>query len=123
MADLGYVNSLLRGIPDDKTRSVLQAIFTHLMTNIRIGVPEHQTRAVNLQAYWLQSTTASDTSEFSIVHGLRDVPHYAIPVLELDKVGSKAGGLTVSRAADNTRVYFKADAGSTNAPITLLTEN
>lgn len=123
MADLPYVLTLLRGIPDPKTRNTLEQVFTHFMTNIRIGVPEHQTRAVNLQAYWMQSTTASDTSEFSITHGLLTAPHYAIPVLELDKVGSKAGGLTVSRVADQSRIYLKADAGSTSAPITLLTEN
>ena len=123
MADLGYVSRLLRGIPDEKTRAILEQVFTHLMTNIRLGVPEHQTRAVNLQAYWLQSTTASDTSEFSIAHGLGERPHYAIPVLDLDQVGSKVGGFTVSRAADSQRVYLKADAGSTNAAITLLAEN
>lgn len=92
------------------------------MQNIRIGVPEHQTRAVNLQAYWLQSTTAASTGEFSILHGLGEAPKYAIPILELDRVGSKVGGLTVSRAADNSRVYLKADAGSTNVGLTLLVE-
>lgn len=123
MADLGYVTSLIRGIPDERTRSVLEKVFTHVLSNIRIGVPEHQTRAVNLQCYWLQSTTATDTTEFSITHGLNTPPHYAIPVLELDRVGSKVGGLTVSRAADDKRIYLTADAGSTNAGVTLLTEN
>ena len=122
MADKAYVLTLLRGITDQRTRVALEQAFTHVMDNIRLGVPEHQTRAVNLQGYWLQSTTASDTSEFSIAHGLLTAPHYAIPVLELDKVGSKAGGLTVSRAADAARIYLKADAGSTNAPITVLVE-
>ena len=122
MADKAYVLTLLRGITDQRTRVALEQAFTHVMDNIRLGVPEHQTRAVNMQGYWLQSTTASDTSEFSIAHGLLTAPHYAIPVLELDKVGSKAGGLTVSRAADAARIYLKADAGSTNAPITVLVE-
>lgn len=123
MADLGYTLSLIRGIPDERTRSVMEKVLTHILTNIRFGVPEHQVRALNHQCYWLQSTTASDTSEFSIAHGLMTTPHYAIPVLELDKVGSKAGGVTVSRAADAQRIYLKADAGSTNTPLTLLTEN
>ena len=122
MADKAYVLTLLRGITDQRTRVALEQAFTHVMDNLRLGVPEHQTRAVNMQGYWLQSTTASDTSEFSIAHGLLTAPHYAIPVLELDKVGSKAGGLTVSRAADAARIYLKADAGSTNAPITVLVE-
>jgi hypothetical protein len=70
----------------------------------------------------MASTTASDTSEFSIVHGLVETPRYAIPVLELGKVGSRAGGLVVSRAADGKRLYLKADVGSTNAPVMLLVE-
>lgn len=122
MADLGYLKALARGIPDAKTRNIIEQMATHIVENIRLGVPEHQTRAVNLQAYWMQSTTAASTGEFSIVHGLNTVPHYAIQVLELDKVGSKAGGLTVSRAADASRIYLKADAGSTNVPVTFLIE-
>lgn len=122
MADQGYVNALLNAIPDATTKRVLKQAFEHVLNNIRLGVPEHQVRATNLQAYWTQSTTASDTGEFSIVHGLPGTPHYALLALELDKPGSKAGGLTVSRAADSKRVYLKADAGSTNAPITLLIE-
>lgn len=122
MADLGYVKTLIRGIADEKTRNVLDQVFTHILSNIRLGVPEHQTRATNLQAYWQQSTSASDTSEFSIPHGFATAPSWAIPVLDLSQPGSKAGGFEVSRAADGRRVYLKAQAGSTNAPITLLVE-
>lgn len=123
MADKGYVLTLLRGIPDTKTRTVLEQAFTHLLDNLRLGEPAHQTRAENFQAYWMQSTSASDTSEFSIAHGIvGTTPRYAIPVLELDRVGSRAGGLVVSRGADGARIYLKADAGSTNAAMTLLVE-
>lgn len=122
MADLGYVTSLLRGIPDEKTRSILEQVMTHVLGNLRYGVPEHQTRAVNGQYYWLSSTTAADTSEFSILHGLPSAPAYGIPVLELDHVGSKAGFLTVTKAADGKRIYLRADAGSTNTAFTLLVE-
>lgn len=122
MADIGYIRSQLRAIPDANLRRILETCFEHTYGNLRFGVPEHQSRATNFQAYWLHSTTASDTGEFSIAHGLPSTPHYAIPILELDRVGSRAGGLTVSRAADPTRIYLKADAGSTNAPVTVLTE-
>lgn len=122
MADKGYVLTLLRGIPDARTQSVLKEVFTHVLDNLRLGVPEHQTRAENMQQYWLQSTTATSTSEFSVQHGLVQTPRYALMVLELDRPGSKAGGLTVSRAADGSRIYLKADAGSTNVPVTLLVE-
>lgn len=122
MADLSYIKALARSIPDAATRSAFEQAFTYVLGNLRFGVPDHQTRTENHQIYWLQSTTATDTSTFTIAHGLPTVPHYAIPVLELDRVGSKVGGLTVSRAADNKRIYLTADAGSTNVPITLLCE-
>jgi hypothetical protein len=71
MADLGYCKTLIRGIPDEKTRNILDQLFTHVLGNLRFGVPEHQTRATNFQAYWQQSTSASEsTTEFSISHGL-----------------------------------------------------
>ncbi len=123
MADLGYVKAVLRGVPDVNTRLALEKAFTHVLQNLRLGEPEHQTRAENFQSYWMQSTTASDTAEFSIAHGIvGTTPRYAIPVLELDRVGSRVGGLVVSRVADQSRVYLKADAGSTNAQLTLLVE-
>jgi hypothetical protein len=78
VADLGYMLTIARGIPDEKTRNAVVQIVTHLSGNIRIGVPEHQTRAVNLQAYFLQSTTPASTGEFTIAHGLPSTPHYAI---------------------------------------------
>ncbi len=122
MADLGYIKSLLRGIPDLQTRNALDQAFTHILGNLRFGVPENQTRAVNGQWYWQSSTTATSTSEFSLLHGLPDKPAYGIVVLELDKPGSKAGFLTVSKAADGKRIYLKADAGSTGVPFTVLIE-
>lgn len=122
MADYGYIKALLNGILDGRTRHAVDESFKHLMGNFRFGVPDHQTRATNGQMYWQQSTTASDTAEFSILHGLPNAPAYAIPVLELDKPGSKAGFLTVSKAADGKRIYLKADAGSTGVPFTVLIE-
>lgn len=122
MADIGYVRSLLIGIQDQTTRRILTLAFEHVLGNLREGTPAHQTRSENFQRYWEKSTSASDTSEFSFGHGLVSTPKYAIPVLDLAKPGARCGTLTVSRAADNRRVYLKADAGSTNAPILLLVE-
>jgi hypothetical protein len=48
------------------------------------------------------------------------VPHYALPVLELDRPGAKVVPLEVTRAADARRIYLKST--STSAPITLLVE-
>ena len=102
MADLGYVKAQLNRVEDRNVRAALDAIFTHLLQNLRLGVPEHQTRATNMQLYWMQSTTASDTGEFSIAHGLPGTPHYAIPVLELDRYGELlfAGGFENITAYD-----------------------
>src|SRR5688572_16937154 len=119
MADIGYVRSLLGSIPDTTTKSVLQRVFEHVLANIRLGVPEHQTRATNLQAYWMTATTpAVANQEFSIAHGLQATPHYAIPVLELDRPGAQTVPLEVTRAADKSRIYLRST--STSAPIALL---
>ena len=122
MADIGFVNGMLNGIPDATTKRILKTVFEHVLGNLRFGEPEHQVRATNFQAYFEASTTASDTSEFSIAHGLNAVPSLAIPVLDVQQVGAKFPQLEVSRAADNRRIYLKASAGSTGAAFTLLIE-
>lgn len=120
MADLGYVKAILRQVPDATTRRALEECFTHVLGNLRFGVPEHQTRAVNLQTYFQASTTAASTGEFSVPHGLGSAPHLAIPVLDLSQPGCKLVPLEVSRAADGARVYLKST--STAAPLWLLVE-
>ena len=120
MANIGYIRSLLIGIQDQTARRILTLAFEHVLGNLREGAPAHQTRSENFQRYWENSTTASDTSEFSFAHGLVTTPKYAIPVLELDRVGAKIVPLEVSRIADNRRVYLKST--STNSPILLLVE-
>lgn len=121
MADKGYIRALLSAVPDATTKRVLQQAFEHVLDNIRLGVPEHQTRATNLQAYWMTATTPADANEeFSIPHGLLTTPHYALAVLELDKAGSQTAVLEVTRPADARRIYLRSS--STSAPITLLVE-
>ena len=120
MADLGYIKALLRQVPDQTTRRALEECFTHVLGNIRFGVPEHKTRAVNLQTYFMASTTAASTGEFSIAHGLGSAPHLGIQVIDLSQPGAKAVPLEVSRAADGARVYLKST--STSAPFWLLVE-
>jgi hypothetical protein len=120
LADLGYVKSVLRQIPDETTRRALDTVMTHLLGNIRIGVPEHHSRAVNLQSYFQTSTTAASTGEFSIAHGLPAAPRLGIAVLDLSQPGAKLVPLEVSRAADAQRIYLKST--STSAPMWLLVE-
>lgn len=120
MADLGYARALIRQVPDETTRRVLDQLVTHILGNLRFGVPEHHTRAVNHQAYFQTSTTATSTGEFSIAHGLGTTPRMAIPLLDLSQPGATIVPLEVSRAADGARVYLKST--STGAAVWLLVE-
>jgi non-ribosomal peptide synthetase component F len=120
VADKGYVHQLLAAIPDPTTKRVLLQAFDHVLDNLRLGVPANQERAVNLQAYWLVSTTANSTGGFTIAHGLPAAPHYAIPVLDLSQPGAQLVPLEVDKAADGRRMYLKST--STNASIALLVE-
>lgn len=120
MADLGYVKALLRQVPDEATRRALDQVFTHVLDNLRFGVPEHHQRAVNHQAYFQTSTTATSTGEFSITHGLGSAPRLAIPALDLTQPGARLVPLEVSRAADGQRVYLKST--STSAVVWMLVE-
>ena len=121
MADIGYVRGQLNGIKDEAIRIRLINVFEHLMNDWRFGAPDHQTRAENAQIYWENSTTPATSQEaFSVPHGLTSTPKYAIPVLELDKPGAQIVPLTVTRAADNQRIYLRST--STGAPILLLVE-
>ncbi len=121
MSDIGYVRAQLTGITDEKTRRILITVFEHVLANIRYGGVEHQTRAVNFQTYFENSTTPSTASqEFSFLHGLATAPHLAIPVLDLTAAGSQLIPMTVSRVADSKRVYLKST--STSAPFSVLVE-
>jgi len=120
VADLGYIKSLLRQVPDATTRRALDDCFTHVLGNIRFGVPEHQTRAVNLQTYFQEMTTGASTSEFTVAHGLGQVPHMALQVLDLSQPGATVVPLEVTRAADASRLYLKST--STSAACWLLVE-
>ena len=122
MADIGFVRSLLAGIADATTKRILTSVHEHVLGNLRFGDPEHQARAENFQAYFYTSTTASDTGEFSVAHGLNVTPNLLIPILDVKQVGASWPTLTISRAADARRVYFKAAAGSTNVPFKFLLE-
>lgn len=119
MANAGYIVTLL-GALDEKPRKILREVFDYLVPNTRFGPVEHQTKSESFQAYFVSSTTAASTSEFSIQHGMSVAPHTAIPVLDLTTVGASLPRLEVSRAADANRVYLKSPDLST--PFTLLIE-
>lgn len=118
MADIGGVKSFLGSLPAE-TKLALEQTFTYVLNNLSLGAVEHQTRATNLQAYYLTDTTpAVANTEFSIAHGLGYTPNVLLPVAGLTSVGAQIVPLTVSRAADQHRVYLKSS--STSAAIAVL---
>lgn len=121
MASIGYVRSLLAGLPDVGKRIHTQ-VMEHVLGNLRFGPVAHQTRAENFQIYHLSSTTASDTNEFSVLHGLATTPRLVLQTLDPAQPGARTVVLEISKAADGKRLYLKAAAGSTNAPFSLLVE-
>jgi hypothetical protein len=120
MATAGFVEALL-GSLDATTRKAFRAVFDYVLRNLRFGTPQHGTASENFQGYFYETTTAAvANTEFSIVHGLGRVPYLVIPILPLDAVGSKIVPLTVTRAADSSRVYLSSSV--TSAAIVLYVE-
>ena len=121
MAVPGFAESLIGGLPIDVKRALTE-VLRYIIPNGRFGPVEHQTKSESFQAYYVNSTSDPSTGEFSIVHGMGRTPYLAVPVLSLESSGTTLPVLRVSRPADGQRVYLRADAGSTNAPFSLLLE-
>lgn len=117
----GYTDSLVGGLAEDIKRSLTEA-FRYVLKAFQFGPVDHQKKAGNFDAFWVNSTTAASTGEFNVAHGMGRAPYLAKVVMDLTAVGAGMPILRVSRAADGQRVYFKADAGSTNMPFTLYLE-
>lgn len=120
MANPAYIESLT-GSLDPPVKRAFKQVFDYVLRNLRLGPVVHQTRCENLQAYYLSSTTpATANTEFSVAHGLGRTPYVLVPVLGLDAVNAQIVPLTVSRAADATRIYLKSS--STSAAIAVMVE-
>lgn len=117
MADIGAIKAELASFQGAQKSSLLNC-FTYLLNNLSFGAVAHQTRATNFQAYYLESTTAASTGEFSVAHGLNSAPNWLMPVLPLGSIGARLVPLEVTRAADDKRVYLKST--STSAAFAVL---
>lgn len=95
-------------------------MFQYLVPNTKFGPVEHQEKSESFQAYYLTSTTAGSTGEFSILHGMGRTPYMAVPVLALNQAGATVPRLEVSRVADDQRVYLKSV--DLNHPFNILVE-
>lgn len=121
MAALGGLESLVGSLPAD-TKRVMTELLRAFVPFLRFGPVEHQQKAENFASYVLVSTTASDTGEFTIAHGLGRAPYRAEQVMDLNSSGMEWVNLRVSRPADASRIYLKAIAGSTNKVFALQVE-
>ena len=118
MASIGYVEASLGGLPREQ-RGPIKGAFDYVLDNLAFGAVEHQVRATNFQAYWITATTSSVANqEVAIAHGLGKTPAFAFPVLPLDGVNSGTPVLTVTRAADASRLYLSS--ASTSVAFALL---
>ena len=119
--DIGLIRGQLAGITDENTRRVLITVFEYLSGNLTFGEPAVQTRAKNFQSYFQGGTTPSTgATDFSVMHGLAQAPHLAIPVLDLTQAGGQFVPMTVTRSADKSRLYLSSP--STRATFALLVE-
>jgi hypothetical protein len=117
MASKGYVQSLLNGLPSE-IKVLLQPAFDHVLDTWKLGTA---TKAANASWYKFSVTTSSvANTEFSFRHGLNQIPTYLVPVVDLASVNSQLVPLTVSRAADDQRVYLKS--ASTSAVMNIYLE-
>lgn len=117
MANKGFVNALLNSLAAD-VRKVLNPAFEHVMDTWKLGSGD---KAINAAWYRFTATThATANTEFSVEHGLNQVPTLLIPVLPVDAVGNALVPLTVSRVADARRVYLTSS--STGAPVCFYLE-
>src|SRR5258707_1348462 len=109
MAAFGYVLTLLNSL-DAAMRVPLNNAFEYTMRELSLG---GQTKADNFNWYKVSGTThATANTEFSVLHGMDHAPTKLIPVLKLDSTGGSLAALTVSRAADNKRIYLKCASTS-----------
>ena len=120
MAPLGSVEAEIGSLPPDIKR-VFTNVLRLLVPFLRFG-PIDTAKCENFAGYNLTSTTASDTGEFSVAHGLGRAPYRAMPSINLNSSGTALVLVQVSRPADASRIYLKAEAGSTNKVFSLYVE-
>lgn len=122
MADLGFIETEIKSLPVEMRPTFLR-IFRAFLKDIRYGHPtgDQPDPTLNMGGGFFHGTTpATPGDEFTIAHGFGRVPYLAVPILRLDSIGSSVVSLTVSRDADDKRVYFTSTEAST--PISVFIE-
>lgn len=120
--DLGFIESEIKSLPAELRPTFLR-IFRIVAKDVRLGHPkgEQPDPALNMGGGFFHAVTpATPGDEFTIVHGFGRVPYLAVPILRLDAVGSSVVAVTVSRAADDKRLYFTSTEAS--IPVSFFVE-
>jgi hypothetical protein len=121
MADFGFVQNTLAGLTDSGPRKIFEAVFRYVLRDIRFGRGTSGEPSTNMGGGFFSGTTPSiANTEFSIVHTFGRTPYLVIPVLPLNQVNAKIVRLTLSKAADASRIYLKSP--DTDAPVFLYLE-
>lgn len=119
MAIPGYISSQLAALGGVPQR-ILTGVFEYVLSNLKIGAPEHQKRAANMQWYCLRATSPATPNEtFSIEHGLTGAPYVLLPVLDPRVPGSSID-IAIPRAADDRRIFLACAVA--NAAVTVYVE-
>lgn len=120
MATSSVIETYSGGL-DAAIKSALKKIFDYVLKNVRFGRPGHQDSSENFSGSFVEGTThAVANTEFSIEHGRDTAPYLAIPVLDLNTVGSRIPPLQVTQAADGRRIYLSSS--ETDVAISLYLE-
>lgn len=108
----GYVGTLLNSLESNVKRVLIPA-FDYVQDHWKLGPIEDGKRALNAQIYWFAATTSSAAgTEFSVRHNLGQIPSYLITGAPVNAADVQIVPLTVSRAADDRRVYLKSSSTS-----------
>lgn len=121
MAALGGLESLIGSLPAE-SRRVMTELLRALVPFLRFGPVEHASKCENMAGVTIVSTTASDTGEFTIAHGLGRAPYRLMPCLDLNSSGMDLVTFHVTRPADATRLYLKVAAGDTGKVFAMYIE-
>lgn len=122
MAQIGAIESELGSLPPNMRGPLINA-FRAFLRVLRFGRATNAQASENFAAgFYTATTPAVAGTEFSIAHGfgVGRVPYLLIPVLDVTTALLQAVPLTVTRAADDKRVYLSSSVAS--APIVVYLE-
>lgn len=113
MATSSHARALLGGLGADVKKAfgdILDYVFNNNLAFGPIDADDAQTRTTNFAGRYVKVTThGTANTEAAIAHGLSRTPNVIWQVTSPRVVNSRfLGDLTISRAADDTRIYLKS---------------